>query len=137
LTADGKVATSEGYPVRGSGGAPLTLSSARPIEISGDGTVRQEGMVIGQLQVVDFTATAGLSKQGSNYFRITDPNMRPAQATGTGVEQGKLEASNSGSAESAVRLVSIMRQFEMLQKAATLGAEMSKQAIEQVAHVGS
>jgi flagellar basal-body rod protein FlgG len=53
------------------------------------------------------------------------------------VEQGKLEASNSGSAESAVRLVSIMRQFEMLQKAATLGEDMSKQAIEQVAHVGS
>jgi flagellar basal-body rod protein FlgF len=136
LTADGKIATGEGYPVSGSGGAPLTLSSARPIEISGDGTVRQDGTVIGQLQVVDFTA-AGLSKQGSNYFRVTDPNVRSTPASGTGVEQGKLEASNSGSAESAVRLVSIMRQFEMLQKAATLGADMSKQAIEQVAHVGS
>ncbi|MDR3700074.1 MAG: flagellar basal-body rod protein FlgF [Candidatus Sulfopaludibacter sp.] len=137
LTADGKVATSEGYAVSGSGGTPLTLSSARPIEISGDGTVRQDGMVIGQLQVVDFAATSGLSKQGGNYFRVSDPNARPAPAAGTGVEQGKLEASNSGSAESAVRLVSIMRQFEMLQKAATLGADMSKQAIEQVAHVGS
>ena len=30
-----------------------------------------------------------------------------------------------------------MRQFEMLQKAVTLGAEMNKQAIEQVAKVGS
>jgi flagellar basal-body rod protein FlgG len=51
------------------------------------------------------------------------------------VEQGKLEASNSGTAESAVRLVNIMRQFEMLQKAASMGADMDKQAIEQVAHV--
>jgi flagellar basal-body rod protein FlgF len=137
LTADGKLATSEGYPVNGSAGSPITVQGARPIEISGDGTVRQDGNVIGQLQVVDFTATAGLAKQGGNYFRIADPTLQPAAAGGTAVEQGKLEASNSGTAESAVRLVNIMRQFEMLQKAATLGADMSKQAIEQVAHVGS
>jgi flagellar basal-body rod protein FlgG len=48
-----------------------------------------------------------------------------------------LEASNTGTAESAVRLVSIMRQFEMLQKAVMIGNDMSKQAIEQVAKVGS
>lgn len=137
LTADGRMATADGYPLNGSGGAPLTLQGARPIEISGDGTVRQDGNVVGQLQVVDFTATAGLDKQGSNYFRVSDPKLQPGAPSGTAVEQGKLEASNSGSAESAVRLVSIMRQFEMLQKAAALGADMSKQAIEQVAHVGA
>jgi flagellar basal-body rod protein FlgG len=53
------------------------------------------------------------------------------------VRQGSLEASNSGAAESAVRLVGILRQFEMLQKAITLGYDMSKQAVEQVAKVGS
>jgi len=53
------------------------------------------------------------------------------------VEQGNLEASNSGSAESAVRLISVMRQFEMLQKAVTLGVDMNRQAIEQVARVGN
>jgi len=52
-------------------------------------------------------------------------------------EQGKLETSNTGTAESAVRLVSIMRQFEMLQKAVLIGNDMTKQAIEQVAKVGS
>jgi flagellar basal body rod protein FlgG len=36
-----------------------------------------------------------------------------------------------------VRLVSVMRQFEMLQKAVTLGAEMNRRAIEEVARVGS
>jgi flagellar basal-body rod protein FlgF len=137
LAADGRLATADGYPVNGSGGAPLILQGARPIEISSDGTVRQDGNVVGQLQVVDFSATADLAKQGSNYFRVSDPKLQPAASSGTGVEQGKLEASNSGSAESAVRLVSIMRQFEMLQKAAALGADMSKQAIEQVAHVGA
>ena len=51
------------------------------------------------------------------------------------MEQGQLEAANTGSAEAAVRLVSVMRQFEMLQKAVTLGSEMSKRAIEEVAKV--
>jgi len=36
-------------------------------------------------------------------------------------------------ADSAVKLVSIMRQFEMMQKAINLGTEMSKQAISEVA----
>jgi flagellar basal-body rod protein FlgG len=66
-----------------------------------------------------------------------DPSAKPTAPSGTSVEQGKLEASNTGTAESAVRLVSIVRQFEMLQKAVTIGNDMSKQAIEQVAKVGS
>jgi flagellar basal-body rod protein FlgG len=62
--------------------------------------------------------------------------VKPSPVAGAAVQQGSLEASNSGAAESAVRLVGILRQFEMLQKAMTLGADMSKQAIEQVAKVG-
>jgi flagellar basal-body rod protein FlgF len=137
LAADGKIETSEGYPLTGAAGTPLTLQNGRPIEIGEDGTVQQDGNVRGQLQVVDFTSTAGLTKQGSNYFRVPDPTLVRAGRSSAVVEQGKLEASNSGTAESAVRLVSIMRQFEMLQKAASLGSDMNKQAIEQVAHVGS
>ncbi len=136
LTGGGAIATSDGYLVSGAGGAPLVLQPARPVEISGDGTVRQDGVVIGQLAVVDLTSSAGVTKQGSNYFRLSG-SVQPSPAAGTSVEQGKLEASNSGAAEAAVRLVSIMRQFEMLQKAAALGTDMTKQAIEQVARVGS
>jgi flagellar basal-body rod protein FlgF len=135
LSTDGKLISAEGYPVNGTGGAAITISGSQPIEISSDGTVSQDGKVVGQLQVADFTSGAGLSKQGSNYFRTADPGGRVAAPKGTTVEQGKLEASNSGTAESAVRLISIMRQFEMLQKAATLGTDMDKQAVEQVARV--
>jgi flagellar basal-body rod protein FlgF len=137
LAADGKLVTAEGYPVRGAANAPLVLQSSRPIAISNDGTVSQDGNAIGQLGIVDFTSTAGLSKQGNNYFRPSDPRAAPVATSGTLVEQGKLEASNSGTADAAVRLVGIMRQFEMLQKAVALGTDMSKQAIEQVAKVGT
>ena len=135
IAADGKLTSADGYPVRNTQGAPLTLQATRPFSISSDGTVTQDGVATGQLEIVDFTSTAGLSKQGSNYFRINNPAIRPAAPSGTSVEQGQLETSNTGSAEAAVRLVSVMRQFEMLQKAVSLGTEMNKKAIEEVARV--
>jgi len=124
--------------VRGVNGTAIRLGSSAAVEILNDGTIRQDGAVVGQLELADFTSKAGLVKQGSNYLRVADPKLLPsAPAAGTTVEQGKLEVSNTGSAEAAVRLVSVMRQFEMLQKAASLGAEMNRRAIEEVAKVGS
>ena len=137
LAADGKLVTAEGYLVRNASGGALTVQNSLPIDISGDGTLQQNGQAIGQLDIADFTSTAGLAKQGSNYFRVVDPTVKPKVPSATSVEQGKLEGSNTGTAESAVRLVGIMRQFEMLQKAVLIGNDMSKQAIEQVAKVGS
>ena len=134
LAPDGKLVTAEGYAVQGASQAPLVAAGSGAIQIATDGTVSQGGNVIGQLAIVDFTSTAGLSKQGNNYFRAAGQAPSPSRAS---VEQGKLEASNSGTADAAVRLVSVMRQFEMLQKAVSLGAEMNQQAIQQVAKVGS
>jgi len=135
LASDGSLVTSDGYPVSGAGGAVLRLQTSGKIEVAGDGTVSQNGQVVGQLQVVDFPGAAGLAKQGNNYFRSAGAAPSPAADAGTTVVQGKLEASNTGTAESAVRLISIMRQFEMLQKAASTALDMSKQAVEQVAKV--
>src|SRR5271157_4636889 len=83
LGKGGKIVTSEGYAVRGASGASLTVQPSRPIEISSDGTVQQDGAVIGQLAVVDFTSTAGLAKQGNTYFRVSDPAMLPTASSGS------------------------------------------------------
>jgi flagellar basal-body rod protein FlgF len=131
--ADGTLVTGEGYAVGSSGGKPIKMSGVHPVEIGADGTVTEDGKVIGQLQIVDFTSAAGLVKQGDNYFRA--PAGALPSRPKTSAAQGQLEGSNSGTAESAVRLVNVMRQFEMLQKAATMGADMNKQAIEEVAKV--
>jgi flagellar basal-body rod protein FlgF len=135
LAADGKLTSADGYPVRDSQGAPVTLQATRGLAIASDGTITQDGVAAGQLEIVDFTSTAGLSKQGNNYFRVSDPAVRPAAPSATSVEQGHLEGSNTGTAESAIRLVSVMRQFEMLQKAVNLGNDMNKKAIEEVAKI--
>jgi len=135
--SNGQMVTAEGYRVNGVGGTTIAAANGSPIEVASDGSVRQDGNLIGQLQVVDFPAGAGLSKQGTNYFRASDPALAPTMAPGTLVEQGKLEASNTGTADAAVRLVGILRQFEMLQKAVSLATDMSKQAIEQVGKAGA
>jgi flagellar basal-body rod protein FlgF len=135
LAPDGRLTTQDGYAVRGTGGVPLVLDSARRIEISTGGAVSQEGNPVGQLDLAGFASTAGLTKQGANYFRVSDPAVRPAVPAGTTIAQGQLEGSNTGAAEGAVRLVSVMRQFEMLQKAVTLGAEMNRRGFEEVAKV--
>lgn len=135
LAPDGRLTTQDGYAVRATGGAPLVLDGTRRIDIASDGTVSQEGNPVGQLELDAFPTTAGLTKQGANYFRVSDPSLRPTAATGTAIAQGQLEGSNAGPAEGAVRLVSVMRQFEMLQKAVTLGAEMNKRGFEEVAKI--
>ena len=134
VAPDGKLVTGEGYAVRDPQGAPLTVAGRLPVDVAADGTITQDGNVIGKLEVVDFSNAAGLTKQGASYFRVNDPSLKPAPATAT-VEQGSLESSNTGSAESAVRLVGVMRQFEMLQRAVSLGAEMNRKAVEEVAKV--
>lgn len=134
LSRTGQLTTVEGYPVRAKNGQTLQLASGRTAEISADGTVRQDGRIIGQLEVVDFTSSAALSKQGNTYFQNDNQRNPPKQAAAA-VEQGKLESANVGSAESAVRLVHVMRQFEMLQKAVGLSGEMNRRAIEEVARV--
>jgi len=135
VATNGSLVTTDGYAVRGTDGAAVTVAAGSPIDISSDGTVRQDGNVIGQLEIADFTSTAGLAKQGGNYFRSAGPPAGTPPPN-TSVQQGHLEDSNTAAAEAAGRLISVMRQFEMLQKAVSLGAEMNQHAIQDVARVG-
>jgi flagellar basal-body rod protein FlgF len=136
LSGAGVLETSQAYPVRLAGGGRLQTQSPAPLEVGVDGTISQQGQVLGRLEVVNFADGGVLAKHGSNYFQA-DASAAPVGATAVAVEQGRLEASNVIAAESAVRLVSVMRQFEMLHKAISIGADMNKKAVEEVARVGS
>jgi len=141
LSPTGVLTTLDGYAVR-SVSPPdqppkkIQTVSQNAIEIAPNGTVQQDGQTLGQIQVVDFADTSALNKVGSSYYRVTDPKVKGTPAKETTVGQGKIENSNVAPAESAVRLVDLMRQYEMLQKAVTIAADMNKQSIEQVARIG-
>jgi flagellar basal-body rod protein FlgF len=134
LSAAGTLVTSEGYAVRGTNGKPIQADPALPVDVAADGTLRQNGAAIGQIAVVEFDRPDAISKFGNNYFR-GDPTAGPKPARAIEVHQGALESSNVATPESAVRLVSIMRQFEMLQRAMMLGADMARRGVEDVARV--
>jgi flagellar basal-body rod protein FlgF len=138
ISQAGMLVTGDGYPVGLAGGGSVKSQSGAPLEVAADGTISQQGQSLGKLDVVSFENAAVLAKQGNNYFVAADSAAgSPQPAAGVEVQQGKLESSNVGTAESAVRLVGVMRQFEMLHKAMSIGAEMNKKAVEEVARVGA
>jgi flagellar basal-body rod protein FlgF len=137
LSQTGVLTTPEGYAVSGTGGGTIQTRSQNPITVSPDGTVQQDGQPLGQIAVMDFPDQSVLQKMGSSYFTNGNPAAKAVPAASALVQQGKIEASNVNSSESAVRLVGVMRQFEMLQKAISVTTEMDKKSLDEVARVGS
>ena len=135
ILPSGDLANGDGYTLRSTAGATINVASGKQINITREGIVQQDGQSVGQLAVVDFPSTNSLQKTGTASFQNTDPNNAPAAAANVDVQQGKLEASNVPVAYSAMRLVGIMRQFEMLQKAIGISGEMDTKSIQEVARV--
>jgi flagellar basal-body rod protein FlgF len=134
ISRAGVVVSQEGYPLQLKGGRPLAITSAEGVEISPDGSVSQNGQALGQLEVVDFPNADVLQKVGSNYFQTAGRGVTPSPSKAA-IHQRSLENSNVNSAQSAVQLVGVMRQFEMLQKAISLGSDMNRKVVEEVAKV--
>jgi len=133
ISPQGELQTNDGYAVQEVGGKAIQVDPAKTVEIAPDGTIRQDGQDLSRIAVVDFPDLTALNKRGHAYFSSDVPPV-PSSAL---VEQGKIESANSQPAENAVRLVGVMRQFEMLQRALSIGTEMNKRALEEVARVAS
>lgn len=136
VSSDGTLLTPDGYPVLQQNGEPIQVQLNQPIQVSLDGNVQQGGQSVGQLRLVNFPDPSALIKYGNNYFQNAS-GQDPAAASEAQVYQGKVESSNVSAAHGAVRLVGVMRQFEMMQKAISISNDMGRKAIEQVAKVSS
>lgn len=133
LTPAGDLITADGFNVLNANSQPIRLDPRQAVQIDRAGAITQGGQAVTTLQLAN-VAQAPLAKERGNYFRVVDPNATIGRANAQ-VHQGKLENSNVGAAESSVRLVSILRQFEMLQKAISINSEMNRSTIEQIAKV--
>ncbi len=125
-----------GYPLRNAmdQGKPIVVDPTQSVAIDKAGKVLQGGQTIAQIQIdqVDSAAKA-IAKLGNTYFAVSDPQAKIQPADATEVQQGYVEQSNVAAADSAVRLVTVMRQFDMLQKAMNIGTQMDRSAIQDVA----
>jgi flagellar basal-body rod protein FlgG len=137
LLSGGQLATDSGYPVRTPSGGNITIPTGKTINITKEGQIQADGATIGQLEIVNFKTTDSLQKAGGACFQNTDPKNAPTAAVNPDIQQGKLEGSNVPVAYAAMRLVGVMRQFEMLQKAVGISSEMDTKSISEVARVGN
>jgi flagellar basal-body rod protein FlgF len=135
ISSAGELETPDGYAIKSTSGNKIHLDATRPFEVSADGTITQAAAPVATLALVTFDDLGTLSKYGKTYFKAPQGVTAKPVATPE-VQQGRLEDANVTAGESAVRLVSVMRQFEMLQKAVSIGSDMNKRALEQLASVG-
>jgi flagellar basal-body rod protein FlgF len=138
VSKSNQLQTTDGYTLRDTqnNGQPITVDPTQPIDVDKDGVVQQNGQTVGQIEISGIdNPSQVLSKLGSSYFAFSTQPAQVQPDPTTEVQQGTLEQSNVPVADAAVRLVGIMRQFEMLQKAMSVGADMDKQATEEVAKV--
>lgn len=133
ISPRGLLETQDSYPLRSVNGKPIVLDRSKQVEIGPNGMVRQDGLDVAQLEIVDVRNVADLSKKGGNYFGFS--GSAPPPPSKAEVLQGKIETANFQPAESAVRIIAIMRQFEGLQKAMSVAVDMNRKATDDIARV--
>lgn len=109
--AEGDLVTFDGNRVLDAGGAPVFVpQDARSIAISPDGTISADGVLVGQIGVVQPTAADDLVREGGVLFRA-DGGFEPAE--NARVLQGFVEASNVDPITQLARMIEVQRAYEM------------------------
>ncbi len=136
LDRDGRIVTSEGYPIEPEIVVP---PDAINVGVGEDGTVAvlRQGAVsveeVGRIELAKFVNPAGLRRIGNNLYIQTDASGDPIvdnpgnQGIGT-LLQGFLESSNVNIVEEMVNLIIAQRAYEFNTKGITAADEMLSQA---------
>jgi flagellar basal-body rod protein FlgF len=124
------LSNSDGYPIIGTSGNPITLGPSAIINESGD--VLVNGAYVDRLKVVSFEDRSKLAKEGSSLL-VYRSDKEPKILEKATLRPGSLEQSNVNSVEMVVQMVNMMRQFESIQKCVNLEMnEMNGKAIEKL-----
>jgi flagellar basal-body rod protein FlgF len=118
LNAQFVLTTSEGFPVLGTSGRPITLGPGKVL-IGESGDVFLDGVQIDRLKVSAFNDLSVLAKEGNSLFKST-AGQSAERASDAKIKSGYLEQSNVNPVSSIVRMVEILRHFEAIQKSIQL-----------------
>lgn len=131
LGQGGILSNSEGCPIIGISGEPITLGPGI-ININEQGDVTLNGSYVDRLKVVTVEDRKKLSKEGSSLF-VYRSDKEPQILENANIRSGSLEKSNVSAISSMVGMVNIMRQFESIQKCINLEMnDMNSKAIEKL-----
>ncbi len=131
LDKQGYLVNQNGFRVQGVGG-DIQMEQGQ-VEVDRMGNITSSKVSVGVLKVVDFSDYSGVEKVGDNLFRPMDGKTKVVDGANWEIRQGFQEGSNVSPASSMVEMISILRRFEMLQKAmSNLMNEVDRRAVEQV-----
>jgi flagellar basal-body rod protein FlgF len=134
LDPTGRLVTATGEPVQGDGG-DIVLDPARgEPSIAPDGTISQEGQVVGRLALVNFDSLSGLAKDGDGLYRNVS-NLQPTPTTSAKVLQGMLETSNVAPIIQMTRLIEVTRAYESISRMVEAAGDLSSQTVSRLGRV--
>ena len=137
IDSDGFLVNSRGSMVQGSAGAihiPADLRSGETnggdlqVEIAKDGSIRINGQIRDQIQLVSVDEPASLQRNGNSYFSVTHPAALREEASGE-IMQGYYEKGNVDALHELTGMMKTMQMFESQQRAMNAADEVLSQGI--------
>lgn len=143
LSSEGKIVTSEGYPVlsrgtegesTGAAGREINVSeNSGALHVNDQGDVYVGDEKIAQFNIVEFGDLNQMRKVGSSNFENKDPLKNPpAVAINTQVKQGMVETSNVNPVQEISNLIRANRMFEQDLKAMKTVNEMLSKEVNDI-----
>lgn len=134
LDEQGQLITRNGDLVMGDGG-PITIDPAGgALSVSREGSISQDGVVLGTLRVSTFQTPGGLERVGSNLWRATDEAPQPA--TNPQIAAGFIEGSNVNAVLELTEMIEISRAYTSVSKMIAQADELRGTSIDKLARVG-
>ena len=131
LDPTGKLVTKAGLAVQGDGGDIILDPALGAAVIGEDGTISQNGALVGKLTLARFETLGALSKDGDGLYRNRS-NSTPIEATGAKISQGSLEASNVNPLTEITSMIEISRAYEQATRMIENVNDLSKRAVERL-----
>ena len=131
MNTQGILVTSDGYPVLGTENKPITLGPGK-VRIGVDGDIQLDGETVDSLKLVRFENLSSIEKEGASLF-LSRSGRDIELKSDAKIKAGYLEGSNVNPVQAMVRMISILRNFEAMQKSMSLITnDINKQAIEKL-----
>ena len=132
LTAEGQLITEQGFPVLGDGGEIVVPAGVKNFAITEDGSIFGDGVLVGQIGIVDVSDRLNLEKLGGNMYRPrAGAEVEEIDAEGT-IAQGFLESSNVNPVYEMVNMIEAQRQYEAYSKVIQSTDTLDREAITKV-----
>ena len=136
ITSEGKLVTSEGYPLRNAGGDDIRVDpdNTTPISIDSEGNISQGGAPLGKLEIMTFNEEdlQNLKRLNTVYYDANSGTPVPTNSKDTRVLQGFLEGSNTTPTHEMGELMTTLRHFEANQKIMKIHDENMGKMIQQL-----